>query len=259
MGIPLQLIDAFSDGPFTGNPAAVALLDHPADATWMRLVAMELNQAETAFLVPRGDGYDLRWFTPTVEIELCGHATLAAAHFLFSQGLAKAHVSFSTLSGILTAYQTGAEIELDFPSEPPSAVDLPHPLTWLPSEPLWVGANRLDWLIQLESADQIHGLEPDFSEVARLGKRGLIVTAPGKGEFDFVSRCFFPQSGVNEDSVTGSAHCALSAYWTGVLGRATLTGFQASKRGGVVKVELVGDRVKLRGRAVTTMAGELRV
>jgi predicted PhzF superfamily epimerase YddE/YHI9 len=254
---PLHLVDAFANGRYTGNPAAISLLTSPAEPTWMQQVAMEMNQAETAFLTPDADGYGLRWFTPTVEVDLCGHATLAAAHFLYSTGRATGSVRFMTKSGVMTAEQMGEEIELDFPAEPPLAAQLPAPQTWLETTPLWTGANRLDWFVRLGSAEALRGLRPNFSEIAALGRRGLIVTAEGDEGYDFMSRCFFPQSGIDEDPVTGSAHCALSPYWSGELGRPSLVGYQASRRGGIVGVEFRGDRVRLRGRAITTLEGWL--
>lgn len=223
----------------------------------MQRVAMEMNQAETAFVRPlSGEGqYALRWFTPTVEVDLCGHATLATAHVLFSSGVSHEELRFRTKSGVLTARRKDEEIELDFPAEAPTAADLPVDLGL---EAVWTGRNRMDWFVQVASSDQVRQLRPDFARIATLGMRGLIVTA-ADGDYDFVSRCFFPQSGVDEDPVTGSAHCALAPFWAARLGRPELVGYQASRRGGVVQVEALGERVKLRGRAVTTVSGELLV
>ena len=251
MRLPIFLVDAFADGPFTGNPAAVVPLERPLDESLMAQIAMEMNQAETAFVLPDGS---LRWFTPTVEVDLCGHATLAAAHVAWDRG-AEGTLSFSTRSGILTAERTKEGIVLDFPSEPPVAAPLPHALPFL-GEPLWTGRNRMDWFVQVPDEDLVRGLEPDFGPIAALGMRGLIVTAAGR-RFDFVSRCFFPQSGVDEDPVTGSAHCALAPFWSDRLAKGQLVGYQASRRGGTVQMEVVGDRVRLQGRAVTTLRGEL--
>ena len=259
MSYPLYLVDAFSLGPFTGNPAAVCILPGPADPQWMQRVGMEMNQAETAFVHPQGDVISLRWFTPTVEVDLCGHATLAAAHVLFERGIQATELRFSTKSGILTASRAGDEIELDFPSEPPENWELPHRLESLGADPVWSGRNRMDWLVQLSHPDQIRNLRPDFAEIAALGLRGLIVTSVGDCGYDFVSRGFFPQSGIDEDAVTGSAHCALAPYWASRLGRNSMTGYQASRRGGVVKVQVAKDRVKLRGRATTTFEGTLLI
>lgn len=255
---PLYLVDAFSAGPFTGNPAGVCILDSPADDGWMQRVAMEMNQAETAFVYPLEDGFSLRWFTPSVEVDLCGHATLATSHILF--GLGHPDLRFHTRSGVLTARLIGNEIELDFPSEGPTAGEIPHSILSLGVEPVWTGRNRMDWFIQLPTAEAVRAITPDYNEIHRLGMRGLIVTAQDEtGEYDFVSRCFFPQSGVDEDPVTGSAHCAFAPFWAERLGRTELRGYQASTRGGAVGVEVVRDRVKLRGRAVTTLKGEILV
>jgi predicted PhzF superfamily epimerase YddE/YHI9 len=221
----------------------------------MQRVAMEMNQAETAFVHPEDVGFRLRWFTPTVEVDLCGHATLATAHVLFSRGFAGDLLRFQTRSGELTAARAGDQIELDFPAEPPVACELPAQLEFL--GPVgWSGKNRMDWFVTVPTAARVRELAPDFAEIASMGMRGLIVTAADEGgEFDFVSRCFFPQSGVAEDSVTGSAHCALAAYWSQQLGKEEMVGYQASERGGVVSVTVEGARVKLRGRAVTTLEG----
>jgi predicted PhzF superfamily epimerase YddE/YHI9 len=257
MAVPIYVVDAFTDRAFGGNPAGVCLLDSYPDDAWMQSVAAEMRHAETAFLVPQGADYQLRWFTPTVEVDLCGHATLASAHTLFERGDAGEAVRFHTRSGILTAARAGAGIELDFPAETPHPEALPFPPTCL-GEPVWTGRNRMDWFVQLSSAAEVRALQPDFTELAKLGLRGLIVTARDEtGEYDFVSRGFFPQSGVDEDPVTGSAHCAFAPFWAERLGKTAMTGYQASPRGGVVGVEVVGDRVKLRGRAVTVLAGSL--
>lgn len=258
MAVPIYVVDAFSDRPFAGNPAGVCFLDaYPADE-WMQKVAAEMKHAETAFLVPKGDDYQLRWFTPAVEVDLCGHATLASAHALFERGHARDEIRFHTRSGVLVATRREEGIELDFPSEGPVEASLPHPIRSLGAEPVWTGKNRMDWFVQLPTADDIRAIQPDFAEINSLGLRGLIVTAQdASGEYDFVSRGFFPQAGIDEDPVTGSAHCAFAPFWAERLGKTTLTGYQASERGGVVGVELVGDRVKLRGRAVTFLQGSL--
>jgi len=258
MSCPILVVDAFTDRPFSGNPAGVCLLDQEVDASWMQSVAMEMNHAETAFLVPRGDGFGLRWFTPTVEVDLCGHATLASAHALFERGFSRDTIRFHTRSGILTARRDGGLIELDFPAEPPSEAELPT-IRSLGAPPVWTGKNRMDWFVQLPTARDVRAIHPDFSEMAGLGMRGLIVTALDETkEYDFVSRCFFPQSGVDEDPVTGSAHCAFAPFWSKRLGKLETVGYQASPRGGVVRMRLEGDRVKLRGSAVTVLSGELR-
>jgi predicted PhzF superfamily epimerase YddE/YHI9 len=226
----------------------------------MQRVAMEMNQAETAFLVPTDDGYNLRWFTPTTEVDLCGHATLASAHVLWeTQRVDRGEpIRFQTRSGLLLASAIGDEIELDFPAEAPALADLPVPLPFLDTSLVWTGRNRMDWFVQVESAAQVRALVPDYLQIAALGMRGLIVTAPGDEGFDFVSRCFFPQSGVDEDPVTGSAHCALAPFWSERLGNTEMRGYQASRRGGTVAVTVAGDRVRLRGRAITTLVGDLQ-
>lgn len=256
MSKPMFLVDAFADVPFSGNPAAVCLLPTLNDAAWMQSVAMEMQQSETAFVAPRGEDYDLRWFTPTVEVDLCGHATLATAHILFSTGRAKGRVRFFTRSGLLTASETATGIELDFPAELPTAEPLPFSLESIPT-PVWTGRNRMDWVIEVPTEDQVRNLRPDFSELARLGMRGVVVTARSKA-FDFVSRGFFPNAGINEDSVTGSAHCALAPYWANKLEKSAMVGFQASLRGGVVEVRVEGDRVMLGGKARTFLSGEIQ-
>jgi len=256
VGYPLFLVDAFADGPFTGNPAGVVPLESPLEDALMQKIALEMNQAETAFVIRQGDGYALRWFTPSVEVDLCGHATLATAHVLFSQG-ATGTLSFETRSGILTAEKTKDGIALDFPSEAPAAAELPHPLPFL-GEPLWTGKNRMDWFVHVPDEDLVRSLVPDYSLIQVLGMRGLIVTAAGR-DVDFVSRFFAPQSGVYEDPVTGSAHCALAPFWTDRLAKGDLVGYQASPRGGTVRTTALGDRVRLEGKAITTLRGELLV
>jgi len=257
----LFLVDAFSDGPGSGNPAGVCPLDAEPDAAWMQLVARELNQAETAFLWPAGDGFGLRWFTPTLEVDLCGHATLAAAHVVWSEGLLAPGLParFHTQSGVLTcARLDDGRVEMDFPEEAPAPREAPARLAdVLRVEPRWVGANRMDWFVELADASAVRALAPDPRAVAALGLRGLIVTARAEtgADHDFVSRFFAPQSGVPEDHVTGSAHCALAPFWCARLGRGVLTGFQASARGGRVEVEPRAGRVRLRGGARTTLAG----
>ena len=252
---PILLVDAFADGPFTGNPAGVAIHDGSLDEGTMARIAMEMNQAETAFVAPIDEGdYVLRWFTPTVEVDLCGHATLAAAHALWERG-DQGTLRFRTRSGVLTAERTADGIALDFPAEPPVAASLPHELAFL-GRTLWTGRNRMDWFVEIADEDELRALRPDVAAIASLGMRGLIVTAAGRN-VDFVSRCFFPQSGVDEDPVTGSAHCALAPFWSERLGKHSLVGYQASRRGGMVRATHRGTRVRLEGRAVTILRGEL--
>jgi PhzF family phenazine biosynthesis protein len=258
---PLLQVDAFTDRPFAGNPAAVCLLDAPADASWMQSVARDMNLSETAFAHPDRDGWQLRWFTPAVEVELCGHATLATAHVLWATGrLDRATVAqFETLSGLLTATWREGWIELDFPSLPPQETTPPPGLVEaLGARPTWTGRSRFDALVEVASAAEVGALAPDFKVLAGIAVRGTIVTARADDpRFDFVSRFFAPAAGVNEDPVTGSAHSVLAPYWGRVLGKSEMTGFQASARGGVVRVRTVGERVRIAGQAITVLAGEL--
>lgn len=261
MSIPLFHVDAFADGPFTGNPAAVCLMPESRPDAWMQNVAGELNLSETAFLVRDGDRYDLRWFTPVVEVDLCGHATLASAHVLWEQGLLKpdAPACFSTKSGLLTCRNAGAVIEMEFPAIHEQAADAPGGLAKaLGAVPRHVGRNQFDYLVELDSESAVRNLRPDFRLLAELPVRGVIVTAradtPG---YDFVSRFFAPGAGVSEDPVTGSAHCCLGPFWQARLGKAEFVAYQASARGGVVCVRVAGNRVFLGGRAVTVMRASL--
>jgi predicted PhzF superfamily epimerase YddE/YHI9 len=261
----LLQVDAFTDAAFRGNPAAVCLLDgrEPDDA-WLQNVAAEMNLSETAFLSRRGDGdWSLRWFTPTVEVDLCGHATLASAHALWEEGLVPRSETarFQTRSGLLTAASDGDWIELNFPATPAEAAQPPEGLLEaFGARALWVGRNRFDYIVEVSSEEEVRALQPDFSQLRRVRARGIIVTSrtstPG---YDFVSRFFAPQSGVDEDPVTGSAHCTLAPYWSARLGRTRLTAYQASRRGGMLRVVFEGDRVRIAGRAVTVLRGELAV
>ena len=262
MALRITQVDAFTDRPFAGNPAAVCILPAAADPAWMQDVAREMNLAETAFLVRQRDGYDLRWFTPAVEVDLCGHATLASAHVLWENSdLAPgAQARFQTKSGVLTADRRGAWIELDFPATPAAPAPTPNGLIEaLGAQPRFVGRSRFDYLVEVESEATVRGLAPDLGALGRVQARGVIVTSrtDGKSTYDFVSRFFAPQSGVPEDPVTGSAHCALAPYWSAKLGKPELVGYQASARGGVVRVRVQGDRVLLGGQAVTVLRGEL--
>jgi PhzF family phenazine biosynthesis protein len=258
---PVTVVDAFTDRAFAGNPAAVCLLPAARDATWMGDVAREMNLAETAFLVRAADGFDLRWFTPAVEVDLCGHATLASAHVLWEEGELPAgrQARFHTRSGLLTADRAGEWIEMDFPAEPEKPVEAPPDLArGLGTSGRYLGRNRLDYLVELESEEEVRGLRPDFRLLAGLGTRGVIATsrasAPG---IDFVSRYFAPGAGIDEDPVTGSTHCCLGPFWQARLGKDELVGFQASARGGIVRVRPLGERVILGGRAVTVLRGEI--
>lgn len=262
MSVPIYVVDAFTSEAFRGNPAGVCLLDSPADEVWMQSVAAEMRHAETAFLVPVGPGeWGLRWFTPTVEVDLCGHATLASAHVFFTLGPAAedASIRFHTRSGVLTAGRDGDRTILDFPSEKPEPCRIPAALD-LPCRTTWTGKNRMDWFVALPSSNDVVSYQPDFEQIRALGMRGLILTAEGDNSVhDFVSRFFAPQSGVDEDPVTGSAHCALGPFWAERLGKTRLRGYQASARGGEVEVDASGPRVQLIGQAVTVLAGELHV
>ncbi len=261
MGLRIVQVDAFTDTPFRGNPAAVCLLPAPRDESWMQAVAREMNLAETAFLVPQNDGFDLRWFTPTIEVALCGHATLAAAHVLWEDAhLAQGRQArFQTKSGLLTADRAAGWIELDFPAK--RAEPAPAPpglLEALGVEPAYVGRNQFDYLVEVKSEELVRTLAPDHTVLAKLPVRGVIVTSrAATRDFDFVSRFFAPGSGIPEDPVTGSAHCALGPYWSERLGKTDFVAYQASARGGVVRVRVVGDRVKLGGQAVTVLRGTL--
>jgi PhzF family phenazine biosynthesis protein len=260
------VVDAFTSEPFAGNPAGVCLLEGGRDDAWMQKVAAEVNLSETAFLREQEGGYSLRWFTPETEVELCGHATLASAHVLFTEKMADGATGlrFATASGELSAVVKDGAIELDFPALP--AEECGPPLELLDAlgtdrgAVLWTGRSRFDFLIEFDSAEAILALRPDFPRMREVEVRGTCVTArsdrPGA---DFVSRFFAPHEGVDEDPVTGSAHCVLGPYWAGKLGRADVVGFQASKRGGTVRVRVNGDRVSLGGRAVTVNRGRLAV
>lgn len=262
MSHTLHVVDAFTHRPFAGNPAAVCVLAAPADETWMRLVAREMNLSETAFLHPTAGGWSLRWFTPTVEVKLCGHATLASAFTLWETGVLPPDqpARFHTLSGWLTCRRDGDWIEMDFPALPVTAAEPPPALlAGLGVEPKFVGNAGFKWLVELADETAVRAVRPDFQKLAALPVQGIIVTARADtAEFDFVSRYFAPASGVNEDPVTGSAHCALGPYWQVKLGRADFTAYQASERGGLVKVGVRGDRVLLRGQAVMMSRVDLR-
>jgi PhzF family phenazine biosynthesis protein len=266
MAIRIVQVDAFTSRLFAGNPAAVCVLPEAPAEQWMRNVAREMNLSETAFLVPhrgvpRDDGYDLRWFTPAVEVDLCGHATLASAHVLWEDGHLPQgrQARFHTRSGLLTADRRGEWIEMDFPAK--IALPAEAPAELLPALGIagakFVGRNAFDYLVEVDSEETVRALSPDHSTLRKVPVRGVIVTArSSSGEFDFVSRFFAPGAGVDEDPVTGSAHTALGPYWAGILGKSELTAFQASARGGVVKVQVRGDRVLLSGQAVTVMHGD---
>jgi predicted PhzF superfamily epimerase YddE/YHI9 len=256
----IMTVDAFTDRPFSGNPAGVCLLDAPADEGWMRAVAAEMNLAETAFLHPEGVGYRLRWFTPAREVRLCGHATLASAHVLWQDGCLTPEqpARFETLSGTLVATRGAHGIELDLPLWPVTPCDAPAELLrGLGATPLAVTRDATNFLVELASDAEVRALQPDFAQLARL-EPGVIVTARSDApEYDFVSRYFAPSWGIPEDPVTGSAHCSLAPYWRDRLGKSAFIGYQASHRGGTVGVRIEGDRAILSGQAITVLRGEL--
>ncbi len=261
MPLPIVQVDAFTDTPFRGNPAAVCLLPEPREDAWLQDVAREMNLSETAFLLRDADGFRLRWFTPAVEVDLCGHATLASAHLLWEDGhLAPDETArFHTRSGLLTAERSGSWIILDFPATPEEETVVPDGLARaLGAEPKYVGRSQFDLLVELESEAAVRALRPDLGLLARIQARGVIVTARAEsGSFDFVSRFFAPQVGVDEDPVTGSAHCVLGPYWQKRLGRDDFVAYQASPRGGTIRVGVRGERVRLGGQAVTVMRATL--
>ena len=254
-------VDSFTHTPFAGNPAGVCVMDDAADESWMADVAREMNLSETAFVYPVADGFHLRWFTPVVEVEMCGHATLAAAHVLYEDG----HIApdrqarFATMSGLLTAARQDDLIELNFPAVPLDEVPAPPSLTdALGVSALGAARGQFDYLVEVASEEEVRSVQPDFGALSRQDARGFIVTARAtSGEYDFVSRFFAPAMGIDEDPVTGAAHCALGPYWAARLGKTEFTAYQASARGGVVRVRVAGERVVLGGQAVTVMRGEL--
>ena len=254
-------VDAFTERAFAGNPAAVCILEGPRSDAWMQNVAMEMNLSETAFAHPENGVFRLRWFTPATEVNLCGHATLATAHVLWEDGYLSAHqpAEFETRSGRLSAHRRDEWITLDFPAKPCEPAAPPAGLLQglgLDSARS-ITRNDSDYLVEVASADQVHALRPNFSALESVPMRGVIVTAAAAdGNADFISRFFAPRAGVNEDPVTGSAHCALGPFWGARLGKTSLLGYQASRRGGMVRVELHGERVLLSGRAVTVLRGE---
>ena len=253
-------VDAFTDIPFLGNPAAVCILDQMPEEAWMQNVAREMNLAETAFLVQEEDVYHLRWFTPAYEVDLCGHATLASAHVLWQSGHLNGsqHAVFRTRSGRLIARNLGDKIELDFPEEAPTQKESPPGLlAALKVDPVFTGANRMDQFVVVENEQMLRALQPNMRALQEIDMRGVIVTAQAHGKsYDFVSRFFAPGAGVDEDPVTGSAHCCLAPYWVNQLGRNPLNAYQASPRGGSLEVECNEDRILLRGKAVTVFTAE---
>ncbi len=261
MSLTIYQVDAFTNRPFAGNPAAVCLLPKPRDEGWMQDVAREMNLSETAFLVEGDDGYDLRWFTPAMEVDLCGHATLASAHILWETGELgpEQQARFHTRSGLLTASLGTDRIEMDFPATPPEPVEAPAVLLQaLGVTPLYVGQSIFDYLVEVDAEATVRNLRPDFGLLKRLGARGVMVTSRAEpGDFHFVSRFFGLGAGIDEDPVTGSAHSCLGPYWGGRLGKQEMVAFQASARGGTVHIRLAGERVILGGQAVTVLHAKL--
>jgi PhzF family phenazine biosynthesis protein len=259
MPIRIVQVDAFTAQPFAGNPAAVCVLSAPADEQWMKDIAREMNLSETAFLHPENEGYRLRWLTPAVEVDLCGHATLASAHVLWEDGHLPPdeNARFHTRSGLITCERLHNWIEMDFPAKLEQPTEPPPQLAQaLGVKPIYVGKNQFDYLVEVEDEKTLRALQPNHHLLRQIPVRGVIATAKGT-DYDFVSRYFAPGSGIDEDPVTGSAHTALAPFWGKRLGKTEMVGYQASARGGVVKVRLAGDRVIISGQAVIVMHGEL--
>ena len=259
MPLTITQVDAFTETPFAGNSAAVCVLPEAREASWMQSVAREMNLSETAFLLRQADGYQLRWFTPAMEVDLCGHATLASAHALWESGHLPpdAQARFHTRSGLLTAQRNGDWIEMDFPAKPEQPAPAPDGLAeGLGASPKYVGKNAFDYIVELDSEDTVRRLQPNFALLEKIPVRGVIVTSRA-ADYDFISRFFAPAAGINEDPVTGSAHCCLGPFWRARLNKTEFIAYQASARGGVVRVRLAGDRVLLGGQAVTVLRGDL--
>ncbi|MDX6767910.1 MAG: PhzF family phenazine biosynthesis protein [Elusimicrobiota bacterium] len=261
MSLEACVVDAFAEKPFTGNPAAVVRLDGERDDEWRRAVAAEFNLSETAFLEPAGAAWRLRWFTPTQEVPLCGHATLAAAHALWSWGAVPpaAPLAFDTASGRLEARRDGEHLVIDLPADPPRhAAPPPGLLAAVGETPLWLGETAQEFVLEMDSEDTVRRAAPSPAALKACTTKGLVLTAPSKrAAYDVVSRCFYPSQGIDEDPVTGSAHCAVGPYWAERLKKPVLAAYQASKRGGVLLVRPKGARVELGGRALTVWTGKL--
>ena len=256
-------VDSFTDKPFSGNPAAIFILEEDIPDELMQSIASEVNLSETSFVIRKDDVFNLRWFTPTKEAGLCGHATLAAAHILWEVGVldTKEEAVFETKSGILKARKNSDLIEMDFPIESPSEIDGPKELLKaIEYEPIFIGKNRMDYLAVYENEEVIRKAIPNFEYLKKLDCRGLIISAKSSSDkYNFVSRFFAPNSGIDEDPVTGSAHCCLAPFWSKRLGKKELTGFQVSKRGGIVHTKLEDDKVVLSGKAVTVMKSKMLI
>ncbi len=262
MELKITHVDAFTKKPFAGNPAAVCILSAPVDERWMQNIAREMNLSETAFLYPQDDGFNLRWFTPAgVEVDLCGHATLASAHVLWEEKHLPRHETarFHTRSGLLTAQYKDEWIELDFPSAPVESATAPTGLQEaLGITPKYIGTSKLYYLAEVESESVVRALDPNFDALRKLPARGIVVTSLSSSrDYDFVSRFFAPKLGVNEDPVTGSAHCCLGPYWKNRLHKDEFLAYQASPRGGVVRVQVKEPRVLLGGQAITVLRAGL--
>ncbi|MBS1718281.1 MAG: PhzF family phenazine biosynthesis protein [Armatimonadetes bacterium] len=261
MRIPFFQVDAFADAPFGGNPAAIVVMEQFPEDRVMQSIAAENNLAETAFLVQKGEETQLRWFTPVLEVPLCGHGTLATAAVVMEKLKPGANeVVFQTKSGPLPVKREGVGYAMNFPARPCTETAVWPELTLaLGVEPQAVYQNTFNYMAILDTAEAVRGLRPNLDLVAKLDRPGVIVTAPGSGEWDFVSRYFAPQKGIPEDPVTGAAHCMLTPYWANVLGRTSLVGYQASKRGGTVLCELHGDRVVLKGKCAFVIEGHMTI
>jgi len=261
MTLPLYQVDAFTDQLFRGNPAGVCLLATPQPDEWMAAVAREMNLSETAFLLPEDNGFRLRWFTPAVEVRLCGHATLASAHILWQTGAVAISqtIRFFTLSGLLTAEQRDRLIWLNFPSRPAQPADAPvGMLEALGVKAVYVGRSVEDYIVEVDSEAEVLAAHPDFTALQTVQARGVILTSrPDDERVDFISRFFAPSVGVDEDPVTGSSHTVLTPYWADRLGKPEMSAEQVSRRGGSLRLQLKGDRVEIGGKAVTVFAGEL--
>jgi PhzF family phenazine biosynthesis protein len=269
MKLKISTVDAFTEKPFGGNPAAVCILDNPIPDSLMQNIAFEMNLAETAFVLKQDDGWSLRWMTPVAEVDLCGHATLASSHIMWQNGVSPMTepIRFHTRSGVLTAEYYNGEIGLNFPAIPQKEIDCPPELIASigGAKPKYVGMTKWNYLIELEDEKAVLNAKPDFNLMLTLPGWGTIITAQadpngyGKKGYDFVSRFFAPEKGITEDPVTGSAHCALAPYWRGRLGKDKFKAYQASERGGTLGLKVLGDRVLLTGSAVTVLQGEISV
>ena len=264
MSIRIIQVDAFTDQPFKGNPAAVALLDAERDDVFLQSLALEMNLSETAYPLKRDDGdWDLRWFTPGAEVDLCGHATLGTAHALFEEGMVDGdEIRFHTRSGLLTCRRSADGLVMDFPAAPAEPCDPVEGLAEALGVEIVTQGRSFDLLAEVDSPDTVAAISPDYGALVRIDTRGVVVTAAGDvdgGSADFVSRVFAPRVGINEDPVTGSAHCISGPWWAERLGSDDLSAHQISPRGGRLQVRIVGDRVELAGQAVTVMTGTLTV